>query len=71
MKISAKKDNIINARIEKGLTGADIAREIGVTKTAYYNIEKNRNGASPKNAKKISVLLGVEVEEIFRIEGDG
>jgi len=70
LKILAK-DNLQMKRIKKGYNGSDIAKEIGITKMGYYNIEKRKNGADPKNAKKICEVLDVDFDDVFEVVDNG
>ena len=70
MKVLAK-DNLGLERIRKGYNGSDIAEKIGITKMGYHNIEKRKNGADPKNAKKICEVLDAEFEELFEVVDNG
>lgn len=67
IKVIVKPTEFRNARIVAGLTGAALARMLGVDKTAIYNYEKGVNGVSPQYAKKISDILNVEMDSIFNI----
>ncbi len=65
IKLYAKPDEIKTKRVLAGYSVQDLADELKVTSGAIRHLEARRNGASPKTAKEISEILGVEVEEIF------
>ena len=68
MKILAKNEDIVQVRIRKGLTGAEVARRAGITKMGYYNIEKRKHGADPSTAQKICEVLNKDFDEVFEIQ---
>jgi DNA-binding XRE family transcriptional regulator len=67
MKILANKEKLVTARIEKGYTGAELARRSGITKMGYYNIEKQKHGVDPSTAKSICEALEKDFDELFNI----
>lgn len=53
------------ARLQAGLTQAELARRAGLTRSAYTNIEKGNKHPSLVTALRISQVLGKRVEELF------
>lgn len=48
-------------RTMMGMSGAEVARRIGVSKQAYYNYEKGDREAGYENLLKIAEVFGVSV----------
>lgn len=57
--------NIKEAREIARYTQAQAAERLGMSRPTYSKIEKNPDLASIEDAKKIAVLFGVSVEDIF------
>lgn len=53
------------ARIKKGLTQTDVAKEIGLTYATYGAIEAGRRKMKEERAKRISDLLGLNIRRAF------
>lgn len=71
VKIKTNCFKLSEVRIRKGMTGADLAVQVGITKQGIYGIEKGRTSPSPALAKKISEMLGIPFDDIFSIvEGE-
>lgn len=51
-------------RTERGVTGADLARGIGVTRGHIANIESGRSRATNQTRHAIAGVLGVAVEQL-------
>ena len=62
--IAAKVNNLIMARLEKGLDRSSLAKMCGVSHAIIVRIEQGA-GTSPKTAKSISDVLGKPVNELF------
>lgn len=48
-----------------GMTGAEVARRIGVSKQAYYNYERGLRQAGYENLLKIAEVLGCSVDALL------
>ena len=53
------------ARVNAGLTQADAASQLGVSVQTLVNYEKNRKSPTILTAKKIALLYGVSIEDLF------
>lgn len=53
------------ARLRAGLTQAELARRVGLSRSAYTNIEKGRKYPSLVSALRIARVLSEHVEELF------
>lgn len=49
------------ARIHRGLTQADLARQLGVTTQAFSKLESNAGRASFDRVHRLSLLLGLDL----------
>jgi lambda repressor-like predicted transcriptional regulator len=56
--------------LEKGVSGADIARTMHVDRTAVYHVIAGRS-KSPKLRKAIARALGVRVSDLWPNNGNG
>lgn len=54
------EDILAEKRKEKGLTQQEFAKEIGVSRQYYNDLENNKRVPSVQVAKKIGFLLGVD-----------
>lgn len=54
---------IHNARIERGLTVADVAERAGVSRTLVYRVEKGDPGSSIGAAFELAAIVGVQLFE--------
>ena len=52
-------------RLEKQYTGLYMAREIGVSKVFYYQLESGKRRLSYDNAVKIAKVFNIKPDEIF------
>lgn len=59
---------LTEARKEKGLSQADIARRVGIKPPTYCNIENGKRGLKPETAKKIAAVLGFDWTLFFEKE---
>lgn len=56
----------INAILkEKGMTGADLSRQIGVSTAVYSQWNRKKTKPSNKNVAKAAEILGVPVSELI------
>lgn len=53
------------ARLEKGLSVADIAERINVSPDIYYKWEAGKRDPLIDNARRVSLILGRSIEELF------
>ena len=58
------KENIIRCRKGQKLSQQDVAEKIGLSRTAYRNIEKGETKLLSDNIGKIADVLGVGAEEL-------
>lgn len=58
------KENIIRCRKGQKLSQQDVAEKIGLSRTAYRNIEKGETKLLSDNIGKIAEVLGVGAEEL-------
>lgn len=59
------------ARLKAGLSQAELAREVGLTRSSYTNIEKGYRHPSLLTALQIARVLRTPVEELFSDEFPG
>ena len=64
------KNRIKVLRAEKNLTQEELANLIGVSRQTVNSIEKGKYVPSVLIALKMAEVFGVNVEEIFSIEGE-
>ncbi|RTE03081.1 XRE family transcriptional regulator [Paenibacillus whitsoniae] len=67
MKIAAKPEAFIKARITKGFSQRELARHSGVSHAYISLLERRKKNVGPFTAKKLSELLDKEIEELFEI----
>jgi transcriptional regulator with XRE-family HTH domain len=60
-----KFEKLRNKRLEKGLTHADMASALGISKAYYCQIENRNRRLSYNMAFSISKLLGNRPDELF------
>jgi transcriptional regulator with XRE-family HTH domain len=60
---------IRQARLARGMTQADLAAKIGVTRSAVAQWETDRAGQVRANLTRLAAVLGVSVQ--FLLEGEG
>lgn len=53
---------------ERGMTGADLSREIGVSTAVYSQWNKKKTRPSNKNLLKVAEALGVPISELTEKE---
>lgn len=58
-------------RVEKGLTQRELAQKTGLHITTIANYEINRREPKANQVKLLTEALGVEMGELFTMEGDG
>ncbi|GLI07903.1 MULTISPECIES: helix-turn-helix domain-containing protein [Paenibacillus] len=68
MKIKAKTNAIVRARIVKGMTQRDLAQLSGLSYAYISLLERSVKAVGPGTAKKLSDLLEQPLEELFTIE---
>jgi putative transcriptional regulator len=68
MRIVARSDVFIRARIIKGFSQRDLAKHSGLSHAFISLLERSVKPVGPGTAKKLSDLLGKEMEELFHIE---
>jgi len=71
LKIKTDRAKLAELRIRKGVSIADLAKKVGVSKESIYAIEKGRFNPSPATAKKIAEELDIPYDDIFSlVEGE-
>jgi len=68
MRIMAKTDVFIKARIVKGYSQRDLAKHSGLSHSYISLLERSLKSVGPATAKKLSDILGEDLEDLFRIE---
>lgn len=68
MKIKAKTNAIVRARIFKGMTQRELAKLSGLSYAYISLLERSVKPVGPATAKKLSELLEQPMEELFNIE---
>jgi putative transcriptional regulator len=63
------KNAIRRLRFEKNMTQEELALRTGVSRQTIMSIERGRTNPSVLLAYKISSALGVDVNEVFMMEG--
>lgn len=58
------KNNIYKARIEKGLSQADVAEKLKISQTSYHKIEKGSTSLISERVTHIAEILGVSDEKL-------
>ena len=53
-------------RMAKGLSQAEVARELNISRQAYYNYETGKREADYETLLRLGELLDVSVEELIR-----
>ncbi|NRF90852.1 helix-turn-helix transcriptional regulator [Paenibacillus frigoriresistens] len=68
MKILAKTDVFIKARVIKGYSQRELAKHSGLSHAYISLLERSIKSVGPSTAKKLSDLLEKDLEELFLIE---
>ncbi|MDR6885409.1 helix-turn-helix transcriptional regulator [Bacillus sp. 3255] len=68
MRIMAKTDSFVKARIIKGFSQRELAKHSGLSHSYINLLERSLKSVGPATAKKLSDLLGKDLEEVFRID---
>lgn len=61
---------LYRARIEKGLTQAEVAKLVGINRASYTHIERGTRNPSMHVARAIARVLNRTVDELFADGGD-
>jgi molybdate-binding protein/DNA-binding XRE family transcriptional regulator len=64
------QNSLADLRLKRGLTAVELASQIGVTRQTVYAMEAGSYVPNTLVALKIAQVLGVRVEDLFRIEDD-
>lgn len=59
------RENLRAARLAKGLSVSEIALMVGVTPDVFYKWEAGKRDPLIENARQVSLILGVSIEELF------
>ncbi|WP_248924932.1 helix-turn-helix transcriptional regulator [Paenibacillus hamazuiensis] len=68
MRIKAKTQEFVKARVWKGLSQRDLARLSGLSHSYISLLERSVKSVGPSTAKKLSDILEKQVDELFRLE---
>lgn len=68
MRLITKTEQLIEARIRKGLSQRGLATKAGITSGYISQIENGLYNPSPKVAQKIAEALSIDFDEIFLIK---
>lgn len=67
IRILAKTDAFIKARVTKGYSQRELARHSGVSHAYISLLERSIKSVGPSTAKRLSDVLEMELEELFHI----
>jgi putative transcriptional regulator len=70
-KIGAMRNKLRTRRLERGLTLDNVAQAVGLTKSAYGNIESGRRKPSLDIAFNLERFFGLPASELLAIRDDG
>lgn len=59
------KEHVKNLVAKKGYSITDLSIEIGISKQGLYQCLNRKVGIMPKNATKLSALIGQSFDELF------
>lgn len=62
--MQANSQAIRRGRLAKGLTQAELADKVGLSRQAIWLIESDRNGVRPPTLRKIADALDVDVADL-------
>lgn len=65
MNTDSAKGNILKRRKEAGLSQEEMAEKIGISRTAYRNIETGKTRLISRTAEKMASILGISTEELL------
>lgn len=65
MRIYAKKDVFIKTRMLKGYTQRDLSKLAGLSHAYISLIERKRKSVGPATAKRLSLILDKNPEDLF------
>lgn len=68
MRIIARTNAVVKARIVKGMTQRQLAERSGLSYAYVSLLERSRKTIGPGTAKKLSEVLEKPMEELFQIE---
>lgn len=68
MKIRTKTQAFVRARISKGMSQRDLARETGLSPSYISLLERSVKTVGPATAKRLSDLLEQPLDDLFVIE---
>lgn len=58
-------NNIKEIRTSRGLTASEVARELNISRQAYYNYEAGKREADYETLLRLGELFGCSVEELI------
>ncbi|MEC0229237.1 helix-turn-helix domain-containing protein [Paenibacillus alba] len=64
----AKTDEFVKARVIKGYSQRELAKHSGLSHAYVSLLERSIKSVGPATAKKLSDLLGKDLEDLFKIE---
>lgn len=65
------KPILIERRIRAGFSRKEMSSQIGITTQGYRNIEVDKHGVNPGTAKKITMILETDFDDIFELRERG
>lgn len=64
-------NNIKEIRMQHGMTQAQVARELNISRQAYYNYETGKREADYETLLRLGELFGCSVEELIMKKATG
>lgn len=65
MNTDSAKGNILKQRKEAGLSQEEMAEKLGISRTAYRNIEAGKTRLISRHAESMASILGISTEELL------
>lgn len=65
MNTDSAKGNILKLRKEAGLSQEDMAEKMGISRTAYRNIESGKTRLISRHAEDMASIFGISAEELL------
>ena len=61
-------ERLEKARVAKGMSQNELAKELGITQAAYWYFENNEKSPSLPVAKRLATILGVSLDYLAGLE---
>lgn len=65
MNTDSAKGNILKRRKEAGLSQEEMAEKMGISRTAYRNIESGKTRLISRHAENMASILGISTQELL------